>query len=374
MTRHQSISIAILTLGLALGLAACNKTKVKSGDDALPIRAVEVTKVGTHDLVHKVEVLGELEGISEIRVFAQVPERIRAIAVKQGQQVKAGQLIAVLRGELQSEAVTQAEAGLEAANANADALRDQLTRVKALVKAGTASRSQLDSLQAQLNAAEAQVRQVTASLSQASTQKSRTLIRAPIAGVVAELRVHQGDMAAPQVPLCTIVRSDELKAVLRVPEREFLKVKEGMPAVLSPLADPSVTVDAQVTLKGPVVDRMSRTGDVEIHLDNKDGKLVAGSAVRVDIELSRKKDVVMVPASALIFTPETSTTGKALAFVVDPQAKIAHRRDVIIGDRQRSLIEIKQGLKPGDELVTLGAQLLRDKNPVKIVSNDVAGS
>jgi len=368
--RHASTPLVLLAAA-ALALAGCQKHAAKKKGSDVLLRAVETKPVGTQDLVHTVDVLGELEGKSEVTVFAEVPERIRALPVQTGDHVHAGQILAVLRGELQGDAVKQAEAGLEAATASADALRDQVKRVRALVRAGTASKSQLDGLEAQLAAAQAQVRQVNASLSQASTQKSRTLIRAPIDGVVAGLTVHVGDMAAPQRPLCTIVQDDEVKAVLRVPEREFFQVKEGMPATLSPLADPSVVVHGKVTLKGPVVDRMTRTGDVEIRLPNEDHKLIAGSAVNVSIEVSRKKNVVMVPASALIFTPETLTDHKAIAYVVVND--VAHRRSVIIGDRQKAMVEVVKGLKAGEQLVTLGAQLLRDDNPVK-VTNGAVGS
>lgn len=369
--KSTSIQILLPLLVVPLALAACNKPGDEASKDVeLPVRSVRTGVVQTGDLVDQVEVIGELQGVEEVRVYSQVPDRIRTLAVREGDEVKAGQLLAVIRGDLQSEAVNQAQAGLDAAVANSQALEDQVKRTKALVEAGTAARSQLDTLSAQLRAAQAQVRQLGASVSSASAQKSRTLVKSPISGVVSQVNLHEGDLASPQMPILTVVRGDAVKAVLRVPERDFLGVREGMTVRLSPLAEPDTTVTGEVTLKGPVVDRMTRTGLVEVRVPNEDGKLVVGSAVRALIELDRKKDVVLVPASALIMLPETDKDGKALAFVAD--GKKAYRRDVVVGARQGDRIEIRSGLKPGDRLVTLGAQLLRDGNPIHDVSEDTA--
>jgi RND family efflux transporter MFP subunit len=349
-------------LGLLL-LPGCKPAAPPSAE--LPVRTVRADTVGTGDVVTTVELVGELFGIEEVRVFPQVSDRLRSLPVREGQHVKQGEVLAVINADLQSEAVNQAQAGLEAAIAGRDSANDNLRRTRELVLSGSVSQSQLEALEAQARAAEAQVRQAAAGLGTASAHRTRAVVRAPISGVVAQLNFRAGDMVAPTGPLLTLVRDQRVKAVFRVPERDFLKIVEGQPLGLQPLADPGVRVAAQVTLKGPVVDRMTRTGLIEAHLDNEDRRLVAGSSVRGTVELERRPNVVLVPAEAVMLTGQTERTGLATAFVTD--GKLAKVRQVQVGVRQGGQIEIVRGLSEGERLVVQGAHFLRDGSPVNVV-------
>jgi len=377
MTYKSFYFTPFLALLLALSAPACSKSGEESGEDNKKeesVRPVETAPVLAFDLVHRVEVIGELQGKEEVRVFAQVPERIRSLLVKEGEEVRAGQRLAVLRGDMQADGVKQAIAGLEAVGASVSALETQVTRAEALVKAGTLPRSQLDALQAQLRSSQAQQRQLAAGVSQANTQADRTIIRAPISGVVAGLTLREGDMIAPSMPLLTIVDTSALRLQLRVPERDFLRIGAEMPVSLSPLALPERKVEAKVSLVGPVVDRMTRTGLVEINLPpqqagaaQKDA-LVPGSAVRVQIEISRRPEVVQVPAAAVVLTPRTELSGEAIAYVVG-EGSLAHKRLIKVGERQGSMLEVKEGLALQERLVITGAHLLKDGQKVSVQSS-----
>lgn len=360
---------SIGVLAVLPALSACGEqTGAKS--EELPLRTVRTAAVATGELVERVEVIGELQGMEEIRIFAQIPERIRSLAVKEGDLVKKGDLLATILGDLQSEAVAQAQAALDAALANRDAVADNLGRTRKIFSSGAGTKGQLEALEAQARAVEAQVRQATAALSTASTQQSRTVLRSPIDGVVAQVSFRVGDMASPTMPLMTVVQDSRVKAVLRVPERDFLRVEVGMPVRVAPLAQPDREVEGTVTLKGPIVDRNTRTGLVEIHLANRERRLVAGSAIRAGIELSRRSEVVLVPAEAVIMSSETERTGAAVVFVAREER--AQRREVKVGQRRGSELEILDGLRVGDQLITSGAHFLRDNNPIRLAEGGEA--
>ncbi|QRK08859.1 efflux RND transporter periplasmic adaptor subunit [Archangium violaceum] len=351
-----------------LALAACGKPAPEAARSAeLVARPVSVVPVEKGAVVETVALVGELEGMEEVRVSPVMPERILSLAVKEGVRVKQGDLLATLHGDLQSESLNQAQAALEAARANRDAVEDNLKRTRELLASGSVTKAQLEALEAQYRGADAQVRQASAAVAQASAQRSRTTIRSPISGVVAAVHLREGDLAGAGSPVVTVVKSERLKAVLRVPERDFLRVREGMPVRVSPLARPEQTVEGQVSLKGPVVDRTTRTGLVEVHLDNKEGQLVAGSAIRATIELSRREGVVLVPAEAVLLEGDTERTGLATAFVADGQK--ASRRQVRVGVRQGDRMEIREGLAAGEQLIVQGVHLLRDGNPILLAGN-----
>ena len=90
----------------------------------------------------------------------------------------------------------------------------------------------MDQLRARVLSAEAQVRRLEALSSQAATARGNAFLRAPIAGVVGRRHLSQGDMAAPAVPVLTLVQMSEVELVLDVPERELSLISEGMKAEL----------------------------------------------------------------------------------------------------------------------------------------------
>lgn len=347
----------------AVAVAGCKPEETKKADaDAIPTRVVRLATVARGDVVERVELTGELRGSDEVGVYPQMSERIVSLHVEEGDEVKAGALLAVLQADLLTAGENQARAGLDAAKANLAAVEDNLRRTRGLAEAGAIAPSQLEALEAQKLAGEAQVRQLTAAASQASSQRGRVRITSPIAGFVTGLVARPGDMTNPGVPLLTVVKQNKVKAILRVPERDFLRVETGMPVSVAPLARPDLLVRGEVSLRGPVVDRATRTGLVEVHLDNHDGKLLAGSSIRGVIEFGRRKDVVLVPAEAVLFTTETDVNGKAAVFVADGER--AHRKEVTVGIRQGGSLEVVKGLDGGERIVVQGAAFLRDGNPI----------
>lgn len=363
-------SALLFALPITLLIGACQSAK-SDEEVETPARPVRVFHAVTGDIVENVDVVGELEGFEEVRVFPQVAgERLQTLAVAEGDVVKAGQVLATVSLDLLDSAEAQAKAALDAARANLRNLEDSLRRSRPLAEAGSLPIAQIESLESQVAGAEAQIRQLEAGARQAGVQRGRGQIRSPISGVVMGLDLREGDLVSAQAPLATVVRADQLKAVFRVPEREFLNIKRGMPVKVSPLARPEVVVQGEVSVVGPAVDRMTRTGLVEVHLDNSDGKLVAGSSVRAAIELSRRSDVLLVPAESLLFTAETHQSQVATAYVeID---SVAERREVKIGARQGDRIEVRSGLAAGESVVVQGAHFLRDGYPLRVLGT-IAG-
>ena len=365
---NPRVTKILWTAAALLLLAPLAGCKGKAADPktatAAVVLTVQAAPAAEGTVLDTVEVLGEFQGREEIRVFATVPDRIRELLVKEGDRVKAGDVLLTVWNDLQGGAVAQAQAGQAAASVGAKAAHDNLVRMRKLAADGVIPPAQLEAAEAQANAAAAQVRAASTGVGMAGLQKDRTVVRAPIDGVVTSLAVKAGDMAGAGMPLLTLVQPDRLKAVLKVPERSFLKLTQGMPVTLSPVARPDLTRAAQVTLKGPIVDRMTKTGQIEAEFDNADGKFVPGSTARAVFELGRRDRVVLVPPEALQLTANTELTREATLFVTD--GKVARERKVKIGARQPGQIEITEGLKAGERIVVVGAYLLRDGAQVRI--------
>jgi len=151
---------------------------------------------------------------------------------------------------------------------------------------------------------------------------------------------------------------------LQVPERNFHRIRPQMKARVSPLANPSVVVEGEVAAVGGFIDPTTRTGEVEVVLPDAGERIVAGSAVSVEIELARRSGVLMVPVQAVQFAADVHESGDATVFVVVDG--VAHARAVKVGHREPEAVEIVEGLKPGEVVATVGAHLLRDGALVSI--------
>lgn len=315
----------------------------------------------------RIEVLGDVRGLQEVRVFAQLPERARLLHVQEGSEVAAGDPIVTLEADLQATGLQQADAALAAADAARAQLAADLERVRGLVARGASPRSQLELLEAQLRTSDAQVGQARAARRSASEQRSRTVVRSPIAGTVALLTLQQGDTVAPGVPICAVVRTDQVEIELRVTEQDYVRVVRGMAAEVRPPALPDVLRHGTVARVSPVIDPLTRTARVTVAVENQDGLLRPGMVAQTAIELSRRTGTVLAPARALVLSTRTDTEREATVFVLERDGGVAtaRRREVRLGRRYERTVEIVEGLSGGEEVVVQGQHLLRDGAPVR---------
>ena len=374
MTRAKPSFPSVLALALLASTASAVGGCDRFGDPEPveePARLVVIGRVVVDDAVDRVVLLGDVHGEQEVRVFAQLPERIRVLHVQEGDTVEAGDPLVTLEADLQSSGVQQASAALGASEAARDQMQADLARVRRLVEQGALARSQLESLEGQVRTSDAQVEQMRAARRSAGEQRDRTVVRAPIAGTVALLSVQQGDMVAPSVPICSVVRAERLNVKLHVTEQDYVRVRDGMAVEIRPPALPGVVRQGTVHRISPVLDPITRTALVEVAVENADGQLRPGMVTEAAIVLSSRPDIVLAPSRGLVLSSRTDTEREAGIFVFEPGSGaagsgVAHRRAIRLGRRYGSLVEITEGLEGGEEVVVQGQHLLRDGAAVRV--------
>lgn len=354
----------------ALGAVGC-------GEDAEPpevARLVTVAPVVADEATESLTLLGEVQGEKEVRLAAEVPEKVVEIHVAEGDQVDKGDALVTLDAGLLAADLAQAQAAEEVARANRDELRSELERIRGLVGQGAAAMAQLESLETRLRAAEAQVAQLAAAQRAAGRRRARSTLRAPFDGTVASIAVEEGDLAAPQMPVALLVQMARVEVALQVAERDFLRIDVGDEARVRPPAKPALVRVGQVARRSPVVDRVTRTGTVVVAVDNEDEALLPGMVAEVDLVLARRTGVVMVPAEAVVMTPETARTDRAEVFLVDEAGRRAERRTITLGRRYGGRLEIADGLAPGERVVVRGQHLLRDGALIRLTEDQIAAA
>jgi len=367
---YHRLVTALALAALALGAPGCpRRDKDKQDDRAAPV-PIQVLEVAPASITRVLEYDADVKGLLEVNVFSQVPERIVAMKVKEGDPVRKGELMAQVRADLLAASVSSASAALDASRADREYLKSELARQSQLLQRKIVSAATVDQLRSRLASSDAQIRRMEAMTSQASTARGNAVIRAPIDGVVGRCNLGQGDLALPTLPICTVVQMDQVELVLDVPERDLALIREKMVARVAVARFPKQPFEGQVVRILPTIDRRTRTAQVKVQLDNKGHKLMPGMLARVSLEVERHDRVVVVPYSSLIIEMGARGEVSHRTYVVlnsgEGPGKV-QERIVTLGIVDGPRVEITSGLSPGDRMVTRGQHLLEPGRAVAVV-------
>jgi RND family efflux transporter MFP subunit len=210
----------------------------------------------------------------------------------------------------------------------------------------------------QLQAAKGQLTSAQGKYENAAAQLSYTEIRSPIDGVVTDRPSYPGETPAPGTPLVTVMDTSSVIAKAHIPQEQAAALKVGDPATI--LAAGDIKASGKVALISPALDPNSTTVEVWIDAPNPDGSLRPGTSVHVEAVAQTLKDAVVVPASAVVKTPDGAST------VMLVRDGAAHQVAVDTGIRQGQQIQITKGLAGGETVITTGAYALPDNTKVKV--------
>jgi RND family efflux transporter MFP subunit len=213
----------------------------------------------------------------------------------------------------------------------------------------------LDNLDARLKGLKAQLEEARLSL-------NRTKIKAPINGRINEVMAKKGDWVGVAKPIAQILQYEKVKVSVGVPESDVASVFD--------LDEAQVTIDALGGLK--VVGKkyflarqprsLARLYDLELLIDNPDGRILPGMFARVELVKQVFENALMIPLYSVI------SQGKENFVYIINDSK-AHKRHVALGVLDQWEIQIKDGLKPGDQVVVVGHRMLDEGQLVEIIKN-----
>ena len=355
VSRVRNIVVGVALLVAIAGIGWYAKS---SGDAAhakpvaLSARAsgpvnVLVATVEYEPFAQDMEAIGTARANEAVDVTAKVSNRVTAIRFREGQQVKAGDVLV----EFDSE---QARANLAEAEAALRDSRSQFNRSRELYATKALSEAQLDQLQATLSMNEARV-------AGARSQLNDTIIRAPFAGRVGLRNVSVGSFVSPETVITTLDDASVIKLDFSVPELFLSQIKEGMEISSRTTAYAADTFKGKVSSIDSRLDPVSRAVLVRARIDNRDSRLKPGMLMTV---MLRRADApaLLIPEQALV--PEGSV--KYVFAVRDGKAV---RTEVSTGRRRPGEVEVLKGLAAGDVIVVEGTQKVRDGLAVQAISD-----
>ncbi|GAB4158840.1 MAG: efflux RND transporter periplasmic adaptor subunit [Planctomycetota bacterium] len=284
--------------------------------------------------------VGTIRAIQETAVSSRILGRIRRLAIERaGQRVERDEVLAELESDDLEAAVEQANAQLSAATTRRDKARIDLDRSEELVKSGVAPPDRLDTDRAAYRAAEAEVERATQAVAAAKSALDFATIRAPIAGIVVDKRVNEGDVVQPGQLICTIYDPTRLQLVASIREELAGRLSIGQPL--------RVTLDAlgktcEGTVAEIVPDAQASTRSFEVKVTGPcQPNVVTGMFGRLHVPLGERSEL-QVPRSAV------RTVGQLDFVLVGGPDGTTSRRFVRIGRERGDRVEVLSGLAAGE--------------------------
>ena len=308
--------------------------------------AVETARVAVGTVVEDLRALGTLRPNEAVTVSAEIAGRVARIGFAEGQAVREGEVLVELDAAILQAELAKARSDLTLARANH-------TRAEALASKGLGTLRARDEARAALQAAEADV-----ALAQARLQK--TVIRAPLAGVVGLRAVSVGAYVTPGQRIVELADVDPLKVDFRVPELALGALRPGQAIRVTVDALPGKSFEGEIDAIDPIVDVAGRAIRLRASIPNRKRELLPGLFARVQIVVERREGALLIPESAVFAEGNRR-------FVYRVREGRAALTQVELGQRRPGKVEVRKGLGRGDVVVTAGHQKLRDGAAVEVL-------
>jgi len=372
--------IALIAIFIFTGLTLFNYHRYKNLK-AKKVNETEIVPVETgkahYALLKRVlELTGEIRPIQEVYVTPKIPGKIiQEILVDTGDTVRKGDLIAVLekdtiRAQLQQARaqLLSAKAKLNEVEANLELIKKDRIRLENLFKKKAVPQQKLDQVNAKYQAmlatkrvVQSQIDTARASVRLLDIQMKDHNIYAPISGYVSSRYLDAGNMSDTKKPIVKITNEISVKILTTVTEKDYPFIKVGMPAEVVVDAFPGQVFKGVISIVSPTLDPATRTGQVEIRVDNTQSRLRAGMFAHVRLLIGKRKALV-VPIDSLNRLPGTGSY-----YVYCAIGGKAILKNVTIGKIQGQYAEITKGLKKNDIVITKGQNRVKDGSPIRII-------
>lgn len=347
-SRRIGIMIVVLTSLGVLSWRLLPATEQTQSTGGYPPAVVELSSVQSQIPPRLLHAVGTLEAWQQVLLSAQTSGRIRKIEFASGQAVQTGQPLLLLDDELE-------QAGVHREQAKVKQTAIQLMRVRKLKEQQAATQEQLDQAQADHAMAQAQLQYQQAAL-------GLKQVNAPFSGQIGITHLHQGHYLQPGQPIASLVDDSRLRINLTVPEHGLPDLSVGQQLQVQLDAWPGEHFQAQISAIDPLIGD-SRTVRLQALLPNPERRLKAGMYARVQLKRPAPSSVLTVPETALTYTAYGQTV-----FVASPASQglwQVKRVAVQTGEQWDERVEITDGLKEGDRVVSAGQIKIQDGSTVQ---------
>jgi membrane fusion protein, multidrug efflux system len=321
----------------------------------MPITAVTAAPVASQKWENVINATGSLVPVQGVTVAAEMPGKIVKISFEPGAAVKAGDVL------VQFDISTE-EAQLRAAEATAALAKANLERARGLRESNTNSPAELD-------AADAQAKQAAAQADTLRAVIAKKTVRAAFAGRLGLRLVNLGQILREGDAITTLQTLDPIYVNFSVPQQRLSLLKAGTKVRMMTDAAAGDVFDGEITALNAEVDPMTRNVRVQATIPNREEKLRAGMFANVEVVLPAQHEVLAIPVTAVSYAPYGDSV-----FVIDEtkdeksgkSQQVLRQQFVRLGVARGDFVDVVDGLKAGQQVVTSGVFKLRAGMPVMI--------
>ncbi|MFU8861263.1 MAG: efflux RND transporter periplasmic adaptor subunit [Cyclonatronaceae bacterium] len=391
-------TLKLLSLFLfALVLTSCsgdsNGQKNDSRGEGIRIPTVEAVASMYGSLPLEERLTGSVRARNQIEIFPEITAQITQVLVNDGERVEQGQVLVRLRDTEIRERLNQAASGFQIAVAqvrqaenNVSQAESNLRRVRQLAERDLGSAAELERLEAGVESARASLQLAIAQREQASsivserrTALENTEIKAPISGIVGQRNAEVGQQVSPGTRLFEIGDTDLMRVRVVLTEQMLGYIETDQNVLITTPSLPDTLLRARVSRISPFLNPVSHTTHAEIDVDNRDGLLLPGMFVTVDILYGDSEKATLIPNSAIYRHPRDGTIGVYVAgsigteldFDDDERPEVygptpVEFRQINVVARGRMMSGV-HGIDEDQWVITLGHNLITSRNATQAV-------
>lgn len=339
----------VLAAALLL-VTGCTKTESATVEDTsietlqqkngFPVR---ITEIKREDMTKWDEYTGTLSGFEEVSVFGLLGDNYSKVDIAVGDVVKKNDVLAEFPTNNPQANYNQAKIGFETTEKTYE-------RMKRVYESGGISQQQLDEIEAQYKIAKANF----------DATKQLVKVISPASGVIADVFFNVGDKNDPGRPFCKIIKTTKLKTSIFIEEEKIKNYEKGQQVRIKWDGLKGKEFTGTINKISMSSNPAARGFSVEVTVDNDKDELMPGIFVYVYTKVYNKADAITIPRDA-IFTE----SGKDYVYLENNGTAL--KKQVVKGENNGNQIEITEGLKAGDKLISEGRSLLKDGDKVRVV-------
>jgi len=355
-----AIGLLAAILIFVVGIKALQIGKMMSSPKMLPVTTVTSAAVKEEDWAPRLSAVGSVSAAQGAVVSTELGGTVGEIRFENGAQAKKGDVLVRLD-------VSQEEALLRSAQAEAELARTDLERARDLVSKKVISKAEID-------AAESKFNRLNAIVDQMRSNIAKKTIVAPFDGELGIRQVNVGQMINAGQQVVALTSLDRVYVDFALPEQNVSKLTKDLETSVRADALPGREFKGKLTAINSMVDPITRNVPLQATLENPDHAVRPGMFAKVDVMLPETKKTIVIPGSAVSYAPYGDSV-----FVIEKQkdpksgqeSLVLRQQFVRIGEVRGDFVAVKQGLKPGQEVVGTGVFKLRNGMAVTI-NNDLA--
>lgn len=310
-----------------------------------PVNAITFTLSPT-TITDRINLPGYIEPWTRLNLMAKLNGTITEMMVKEGDRVKKGDILAHIEDDEYRIAVERAQAAYKLAQADYE--RDRSIYEKGVIPTAT------------LEANRTKMQTARADFENAKLQLSRTTITSPMEGIIRSLDAKVGLQLSIGDPIAEILEIDRMKTVIGIPESDVTAVRKLDQVDITVQALDNKVISGRKHFLSPSPDTSARLYNLELEIDNSNGEVLAGMFVRADVIKQRLENSLSVPFYSVISRNDDQ-------YVFVEEEGLARKRQVKLGIMENWMVQVTEGLEPGDRILIEGHRDVENDQKIKVI-------